>query len=983
MKHKASRNSRSGNESHFVHPTRRRVVPLALVVVIGVLVSLAISLVWDHWETDAAVQRLRSQFQLDARERVGAIRRELDIHLQVLRSMGALYQASEQVTREEFRVFAGQLLEAVPSIQALEWIPRVGRLQRSRYEEQARAAIPGFRIIQRDENGTLTTAPLRDEYFPVYFVEPYVGNESALGFDLASETVRREALHRARDSGKIVSSERITLVQETGNQAAVLMYLPIYRKGASLASEAQRRQHLEGFALVVSRVGDLIEYAIARLESEGTEVWVFDATSRPRAELLHVYADPASRGDTPRSPPVAALRAEDTFEIGGRQWEVIAAPAPGSFVPPVAYSAWLALLAGLLMTGNLGWYMSGLQRYGLEMAQAKRALDREVAEHRQTGAGLKKSEGRFRQILESSAETILISDGEGRIVTVNRQAERLFGYASHELIGQSVELLLPEQLREKHAVHRRDYYADPKQRPMLNNQELSGRRKDGTVVPLEISLSPTGLNEDLVVTAIIRDMTAQKAAERSLREAKEQAEAANSTKSMFLANISHEIRTPMNAVLGYTQIIEGDPDLPEKFHRPLKAIRTAGDHLMELIEEILYLSKIEAGVMKLEARDFHLGVLLEGMVEMFRIRCEQKQLQWESSYDIRQYAVRGDDKKLRQVLINILGNAIKFTDSGKIGIRVAQSGSRYDFSVKDTGPGITEEGRKRLFEPFQQAEEGAIKGGTGLGLTISRRQIGLMGGVLGLETTPGRGSRFYFSIELEPMTSSAAPLQTGGQEIVHLAAESRVRALVVDDVEDNREVLSWVLESAGIETVLATNGREALDKLNDDRIDVVFMDVRMPVMDGMTAIKHIRGQWPERRIPCIAITASGLMRPRPYYLDAGFDDLITKPFHFEKIWVSLEKHLGVVFEREEIRGAQLEPESEPSLLDEYRIPRPLRERLLRAAEFNALTDIESAIAELRGLGEKTHPLAAHLEGLLASYDTEGIVAFVRRLAAND
>jgi PAS domain S-box-containing protein len=431
--------------------------------------------------------------------------------------VGALYQATEQVTREEFHVFASNLLESDPSVQALEWIPRVGRLQRSRYEEQARTAIPGFRISQWNKNGTLVTAPPRDEYFPVYFAEPYVGNESALGFDLASETVRREALHRARDSGQIAVSGRITLVQETGNQAAVLVYLPIYRKGSSLASEAQRRQYLEGFALVVCRVGDLIEHAITRLASESIDVWVFDATARSRTDLLHVYVDPASRSDTPRSPPAVALRAEETLEVGGRRWEVIAAPAIGSFVPPVAYSAWLTLLVGLLITGILGWYMRALQRYGREMAQANRALDREITEHRRTEAALKKSEERFRQILESAADAILISDGKGRIMTANHQAERLFGYAGHELIGQPVELLLPEQLREKHVVYRRAYHADPKQRQVANNQELSGRRKDGTLLSLEISLSPTGRNEEQIVTAIIRDISARKVAEAELR----------------------------------------------------------------------------------------------------------------------------------------------------------------------------------------------------------------------------------------------------------------------------------------------------------------------------------------------------------------------------------------------------------------------------------------------------------------------------------
>ena len=380
-----------------------------------------------------------------------------------------------------------------------------------------RSATPGFRITQRNASGALIAAPLSDEYFPVYFVEPYIGNESALGFDLATETIRREALDRARDSGRITVSGRITLVQETAVQAGVLAYLPIYRKGASLTSQAQRREYLEGFALVVCRVGYLIEHAMARLASKGIDVWVYDTTPPSKLELLHVHADPTLRANTPRTPPADVFNAKDSFEVGGRRWEVVATPAPGAFVPPATYLARLSLLAGLLMTGMLVWYMRALQRYGLQMAQANCALDREISEHRRTTEARKKSDARFRQILESAADAIVISDEQGQILTINRQAERLFGFHRQELIGKPVELLLPEPFREKHASKRRAYQTDPKHRTVISNQELIGRRKDGALVPLEISLTPTSLDEEQMVTAIIRDISARKETEAELR----------------------------------------------------------------------------------------------------------------------------------------------------------------------------------------------------------------------------------------------------------------------------------------------------------------------------------------------------------------------------------------------------------------------------------------------------------------------------------
>jgi PAS domain S-box-containing protein len=596
---------------------------------------------------------------------------------------------------------------------------------------------------------------------------------------------------------------------------------------------------------------------------------------------------------------------------------------------------------------------------------------------------LEDREQRLKALIETAVDGVIIIDTLGRVQEYNPASERLFGYSPKEVIGNNVRMLMPSPYRDEHDRYLRRYRTTGRRHIIGIGREVEGRRKDGSTFPMELSVGEARPGGRQVFVGIIRDVTARHVAEQKLRTAKEQAEAASHAKSLFLANISHEIRTPMNAVLGYTQVIEREPDLPEQFRRPLKAIRTAGDHLLELIEEILDLSKIEAGAMELEARDFDLRTLLEGIVEMFRIRCEQKQLQWETTCGVRHSAVRGDDKKLRQVLINLLGNAIKFTDEGRVGIHVTQSGPRYQFSVTDTGPGITEEGRKRLFQPFQQAEEGSRKGGTGLGLTISRRQIELMGGVLGLETAPGRGSRFFFSLELEQRSAPEALLPAADQEVVHLAPGTRLRALVVDDVEDNRELLSRVLESAGIETLVATDGKDALVQLEDERIDVVFMDVRMPVMDGITAIRHIRSRWPERRIFSVAITASGLMHPRSHYMEAGFDDFLAKPYRFEKIWTCLEKHLGVVFEREGARNDRPRPVSGPDSPGDYRIPAALRERLLRAAELNGLTDIEAAIAELRELGEETHPLAAHLEALLSSYDTAGLVALLGQIPVSD
>jgi CheY-like chemotaxis protein len=383
--------------------------------------------------------------------------------------------------------------------------------------------------------------------------------------------------------------------------------------------------------------------------------------------------------------------------------------------------------------------------------------------------------------------------------------------------------------------------------------------------------------------------------------------------------------------------------------------------------------------MELHLRDFDLGDLTEDISGIFRMRCEQKQLVWTADVRIADRAVRGDDRKLRQVLINLLGNAVKFTDRGEVRLEVEQTDQHYGFSIVDTGPGIDEAARQRIFEPFQQAEEGSVKGGTGLGLAITKRQIELMGGALDLDSSLGEGSRFRFALELAPAEGALASTGEVAQGCWRLARGQLVRALVVDDVADNREVLSGLLERAGVEVAKAKEGAEALERIAEQRPDIVFMDVRMPVMDGLDAVRHIRDRWPGERIVCVAITASGLLRERSYYQDAGFDDFVGKPFLFETICDCMARHLRVELKREPAHEMAATVERPTLAVGSSRIPDDLRRRLVEAAEINALTEIEALIAELKRRDPDAQGLVDQLAGLLRHYDTDGIVALLDRM----
>jgi PAS domain S-box-containing protein len=606
-----------------------------------------------------------------------------------------------------------------------------------------------------------------------------------------------------------------------------------------------------------------------------------------------------------------------------------------------------------------------------------------VLRYRASTRSLEDREQRLRALVSTAVDGVMIIDARGTVQEYNPACERLFGYRADEVVGRNVKMLMPPPYQEEHDEYLRRYRATGIKRIIGIGREVEGRRKDGTTFPMELSVGEARPGGKQVFVGVIRDITERKLAEQSLRVAKEQAESASQAKSQFLANMSHEIRTPMNAVLGYTQLLETDLELPEKYRRPLKAIHSAGNHLISLIDDILDLSKIEAGAMELDTRDFDLGDLTEDISGIFSIRCEQKGLRWRVRVHIGEHAVHADDRKLRQILINLLGNSVKFTDLGQVSLTVEQVDGRYVFSIEDTGPGISEAAQKRIFEPFQQAEEGEAKGGTGLGLAITRRYIELMGGSLSLDSVPGEGSCFSFELALPPAESD--PAEKSGQlgRFCRLAAPYKVRALVVDDVADNREVLNGLLARAGVDVTMVNSGAEALQQIAAEIPDIVFMDVRMPVMDGLTAVKHLRKRWPDEGIVCVAITASGLLRQRSFYLEAGFDDFIGKPFLFEKICECMVRHLHVEFEHGPVSDESVRSAPLPANTATGPLPGDLRERLLAAASINALTEIEALIVELKGLGPGPQSLAAELDSLLSHYDMDGVMELLKRIPAGE
>ena len=385
-----------------------------------------------------------------------------------------------------------------------------------------------------------------------------------------------------------------------------------------------------------------------------------------------------------------------------------------------------------------------------------------------------------------------------------------------------------------------------------------------------------------------------------LRKAKETAEVANKAKSAFLANMSHELRTPLNAILGYAQIMQRDNQATPSQVKNLAIINRSGEHLLALIDEILDLSKIEAGKTDFNPNDFDLHGLLDTTRQILQLKAQTKGLKLSIEFDpdAPRY-INTDERKLRQVLINLINNAIKFTEKGSVTLRVRPDSENYRliFEVEDTGAGIAEDELDSLFEAFSQTETGKQSGeGTGLGLPISRKFVQMMKGDLKVSSRLGEGTVFSFDILTEPVKAELLDRQDT-RKIIGLQSDRTYRILVVDDSQNNRQVVLELLESIGFEVKEAVNGKEAIEVWQDWQPHLIFMDIQMPVMNGREATQQIKHQQQDAIV--IALTASFQDNDYSLTLDSGCDDVITKPFQVDRLLAKLEEHLQVSYIYEE------------------------------------------------------------------------------------
>lgn len=536
---------------------------------------------------------------------------------------------------------------------------------------------------------------------------------------------------------------------------------------------------------------------------------------------------------------------------------------------------------------------------------------RDITAHKEARFALEKEFRRSKALLKSSFDGIVVLNQQGNVVEASPSFAHMLGYSLQDVTALNVadwdaQWTKSELLKLIQSAKLVD-------KPF----ETRHRRRDGSEYEVEISVSNVSLEHETLQICICRDISDRKQKEQALEQAMAAAEAANLAKSRFLANMSHELRTPLNAILGFTELMAHDPNLPKSLREDVEIIYRSGSHLLELINDILDLSKIEANQCTLAPASFDLTALLHSLHTLLAgtARAKGIHLQVDIAPQVPQFVV-ADTQKLRQILLNLLGNAIKFTPQGSVTLRVSSTSNADGshilcFAVIDTGVGIAATDLDLIFDAFAQADAGKQAAqGTGLGLTICRQLATLMGGSLTVVSTVGQGSTFTVNLPVQGTQASAVALKPSDRSILGLAPNQRdYRILVVDDQRYNRALLRKLLSRVGLKVQEATSGSEAIQLWQEWQPHLIWMDVHMSGMDGYEVTRQIRAREQGKHVIIIALTASAAETDRVAALQAGCDDFLAKPFNETVFFQQMAQHLGVRYVYADPEPVSLSPPS--------------------------------------------------------------------------
>ncbi|MBF0213511.1 MAG: CHASE domain-containing protein [Magnetococcales bacterium] len=889
-----------------------------LVLALSVLVTI---LAW-HLSNLYVEQSAQDHFDFKVEEARRSILKRMREYEQVLRGGVGLLNASGEVTRREWRDYVAtlQLDTDWPGIQGIGLSVIFPPEEREALIRRVRAE--GFDDFEVHPAGE------RALYSAILYLEPFSGrNLRAFGYDMWSEPVRRAAMSQARDSGQPALSGRVTLVQEDGQdvQAGVLMYLPVYRAGMATGTVQDRRDALKGFVYAPFRMRDLME-GILGPGDPNLDFALFDGGEAVADNRLLATGSGEERSEHPEPRFVR----DAPLELpGGRLWLARFSSRPVFERELASHQSLIVALVGVMV--NL--LLFGMFR---SMSGQKERIQRQA---RRIALELNQAEFRYRLLLENLTDVVFQTDVHGCWSFLNPAWEQVSGFGVEESLGRS---FLPHVHPDDQARSMEQFNKLMRGALSCFQEEYRGVHRNGSPIWVEVYavvLSDEN-GEPLGCSGIIRDVTMRKEVDAVLVRAKEEAEAANRAKSEFLANMSHELRSPLNSLLILSKLLARDQNLTGEQLESLRVIHESGRDLLRMINDILDLSKVEAGRMELVADALPIVGFSQELLDPFRAIARDKGLTLELDLDLERGLPESfvtDGAKLKQIIANFLSNALKFTERGGVILRVRsvdglprQNGAQGNvlmFQVVDSGVGIPESKQELIFESFRQLDGTTSRkyGGSGLGLSISRKLAELLQGVIQVENRAEGGSVFSlflpemaqanpdtlqtwregvlepeFNQQQEFIFSPAMPVvekseAEGSLPVVPFLVNGVSPTLLVVD-DDMRMAFSVAsgLQRRVEHVLVAANGVKALQQMErHPEITAVLLDMRMPEMDGFETLRVIREEVRFQDVAVLAMTAMAMPGDAERCLQAGADGYLAKPATMDAIW----DELAAVFER--------------------------------------------------------------------------------------
>ncbi|MBI5259558.1 MAG: CHASE domain-containing protein [Burkholderiales bacterium] len=862
--------------------------PRRLALAVPLLAALALLALATAQVTRLDQLRARAVFEQASAAAADAIDNQLQQATYALQALHGLHLASKDVTRDEMRRASEPWLSLPIKLQAVGFSERVAREDFAAFEAKAsREDGRNLRIFERRERGAAPISAADPDAVVIRYVEPYDKNLTAVGVNVLSIPAARGAIERAVRTDQASASAGFRLTQEVGDQTGVVLYRALYH---GEPASADRPSAFRALVFVTLRMDQSL--AAAMKDQPAYLRWCLvdadPAAPRPRlAGAPGCDAAPAHKHEYRR-----------LLAFAGRQWLVRLSASERDFAEAGHVNAWLFSSAGLLSTALLSVLLLTVtgrtRRIESAVAQRTADLEREMGERARTEQALRESEQRLRNILDHAPIGIVYADLAGRVREANPKFRDMLGYSAEALAGRSLTEFTPMADRAGDAESLVELLrgGGPPQRRRKRLQ-----RQDGEAVWVQMILSvlrdSSGKPQRLL--AVVEDITEHLKLQEAER-GRELAESANQAKSEFLSRMSHELRTPLNAMLGFAQLLELDRQPPLAAHQRewIAQVQHAGWHLLEMINDTLDLSRIESGMIRLEAVPVELAPLLRSCLAMIEPAATQHGITLHEQVAAGAGMVTADATRLKQVLTNLLSNAVKYNvERGRVEIdcRPGVPGM-VEIRVTDTGLGLSPAQLGELFQPFNRLgrERSGVEG-TGIGLVISRRLAELMGGSLQAQSLEGHGSTFVLCL---PAASGQAVADTAEGQLDPLSAPYRKRLVhYVEDNETNAEVMRGILsQRPQVTMTVSATGLDGLAAIRSNPPDLILLDMHLPDIDGLELLRHLKQDVRTSGVPIVVVSADATASRINEATAAGAAHYLTKPLNLGAFLALIDQMLG-------------------------------------------------------------------------------------------